>query len=143
MNHHLLLLPLSLSLSSPLQDSRIIYRDMEANGRFLPRWSVESKDFEMEIEGAVAGLRIRENCRGSTRPILLNRDETAWLHGSFENMMVVRYSRVFWNQSIPGFPIILAQRRSNRHGHFLVLEEFEGGRTSSMQRDIRTHQSGN
>jgi hypothetical protein len=116
---------------------------MEANGRFLRRWSVESKDFEMEIGGAVAGLRIRENCHSSTRPILLNRDETAWLHGSFENMMIVRDSRVFWNQSIPGFPIILAQRHSNKHGHFLVLEEFEGRRTSSMQRDIRAHQSGN
>jgi len=81
---------------------------MEANQRFLRMWSVESKDFKMEIGGGVASLRIHEKCHGSTRSILLKRDETTWLHGSFENLMVVKDSRVFWNQSIPGFPRILA-----------------------------------
>jgi hypothetical protein len=98
---------------------------MEANGRFLRRWFVESKDFEMEVRGGVAGLRIREKCRSSARSILLNKDETTWLHGSFENLMVVRDSRVFWNQSIPGFPRILAQRRSNRHGEGWTRSAYE------------------
>jgi hypothetical protein len=52
---------------------------MEENGRFLRRWSVESKDFEMEVGGGAAGLRIRERCHGLMRSILLNRDQTAWL----------------------------------------------------------------
>ncbi len=44
--------------------------------------------------------------------------------------MVVEDSRVFWNQSQPGFPRIIAQRCFNRHGGFLVVEEFIGDRRS-------------
>jgi hypothetical protein len=92
---------------------------------------MESKHFEMEVGGGAAGLRIRGRCRGSLRSILQNRNETAWLNGSFEKLVAVRDSRVFWNQSSLGYPRILAQRHSNRHGYFLVLEEFEGGRRTS------------
>jgi hypothetical protein len=35
---------------------------------------------------------------------------------------------VFWNQSVSGFPRILAQQCANRHGYFLTIEEYEGRR---------------
>jgi hypothetical protein len=35
---------------------------------------------------------------------------------------------VFWDQSQHGFPRIIAQRHFNRHGGFMVIEEFNGDR---------------
>jgi len=64
------------------------------------------------------------------RSILLDRDELAWLVRIFEDLVVVEDSRVFWNQSQPGFPRILAQHCFNRHGGFLVVEEFNSDRKS-------------
>jgi hypothetical protein len=61
------------------------------------------------------------------RSILLDRDELAWLVRIFEDLVVVEDSRVFWNQSQPGFPRILAQHCFNR---FLVVEEFNSDRKS-------------
>jgi hypothetical protein len=37
------------------------------------------------------------------RSILLDRDELAWLVSIYEDMVVMEDSRVFWNQSQPGF----------------------------------------
>jgi hypothetical protein len=48
----------------------------------------------------------------------------------FEDLVRVEDSRVFWNQSLQGFPLVLAQRCFNRHGGFLVVEEFNGDRRS-------------
>jgi hypothetical protein len=64
------------------------------------------------------------------RSILLDKNETAWLIKSFDDLVTVKDSRVLWNQSFLGYPWILAQQCSNRHGFFLVLEEFEGRRRS-------------
>jgi hypothetical protein len=50
-----------------------------------------------------------------------DRDEIAWLVRIFEELVVGEETRVFWNQAQPGFP---------RHGGFLVVEEFDGGRKS-------------
>lgn len=35
---------------------------------------------------------------------------------------------MFWNQFVSGFPRILAHQCSNRHGFFLIIEEYEGRR---------------
>jgi hypothetical protein len=39
---------------------------------------------------------------------------------------------VFWNQYVSGFPQILAQQCSNRHGFFLIIEEYEGRRSKGF-----------
>jgi hypothetical protein len=41
-------------------------------------------------------------------------------------------SRVFWNQASPGFPRVIAQRCFNRHGSFLLVEEYAGSRKSGV-----------
>jgi hypothetical protein len=41
-------------------------------------------------------------------------------------------SVVFWDQSRAGYPRIIAQKCSNRHGHYLTLKEFDGRRRSGM-----------
>jgi hypothetical protein len=95
---------------------------------FSSSWSVESKEFEMVVVGGESGVRIRESCKGKNRSILLDRAELAWLLNSFENLVCVEDSRVFWDQSQHGFPRIIAQRHLNRHGGFMVIEEFNGDR---------------
>jgi hypothetical protein len=82
------------------------------------------------VVGGFTGIRIREKCKGVTRSILLHRDEAVWLIKSFDELVSVQDSRVFWNQSIAGFPRILGQQCSNRHGYFLLVEEYEGRKKS-------------
>ena len=41
-------------------------------------------------------------------------------------------SEVFWDQSRVGYPRIIVQKRANRHGRFLTIEEFEGRRRIGM-----------
>jgi len=65
-----------------------------------------------------------------TRSILLHRDEAVWLIKSFDELASIQDSRVFWNQSVAGFPRILGQQCSNRHGFFLLVEEYEGRKKS-------------
>jgi len=79
---------------------------------------------------AKQGVRVCESCKGKMRSILLDRDELAWLVSIYEDLVVMEDSRVFWNQSQPGFPRIIAQRCFNRHDGFLVVEEFIGDRRS-------------
>jgi hypothetical protein len=94
--------------------------------RSVSRWSVESKDFDLSVVGGFTGIRIREKCKGVTRSIFLRRDEAVWLIKSFDELVSAQDSRVFWNQSVAGFPRILGQQCSNRHGFFLLIEEYEG-----------------
>jgi hypothetical protein len=91
-------------------------------------WSVESKEFALSVVGACTGIRIFEKRKGVTRSILLDKDEAAWLLKFFHDLVTVKDRRVFWNQSVSGFPRILAQQCSNRHGFFLTIEEYEGRR---------------
>jgi hypothetical protein len=84
------------------------------------------------VVGGATGIRICEKCKGLTRSILLDKDETAWLNKSFSELVSVQDSRVFWNQSVRGFPRILAQQCYNRHGYFLTVEEYEGRRRSGF-----------
>jgi hypothetical protein len=58
-------------------------------------WAVESKFFELVVVGGETGARLRENCRGKLRSILLDRDEIAWLVRIFEELVEVEDSRVF------------------------------------------------
>jgi hypothetical protein len=46
--------------------------------------------------------------------------------------VAVESSEVFWDQSRAGYPRIIAQRRSNRHGCFLIVEEFDGRRCGNI-----------
>jgi hypothetical protein len=89
---------------------------------------VEAKEFEVVVVGGDSGVRIRESCKGRNRSILLDRSELAWLLKTFESLVCVADSRVFWDQSRHGFPRIIAQRHFNRHGGFMVIEEFNGDR---------------
>jgi hypothetical protein len=72
-------------------------------------WAVESKFFELVVVGGETGARLRQNCRGKLRSILLDRDEIAWLVRIFEELVEVEDSRVFWDQGRPGFPQVIAQ----------------------------------
>jgi len=91
-------------------------------------WSVESKTSDLSVVGGFTGIRIHEKRKGATRSILIGKDEAAWLLKSFHDLLTVHDCRVFWNQSVSGFPRILAQQCANRHGFFLTIEEYEGRR---------------
>jgi hypothetical protein len=91
-------------------------------------WYVESKEFEMLIKGGNYGLRIVERSKKRQGTIFIKRDEIAWLVGAVEEARVVESSEVFWDPTSAGFPRVLVQRRSNRHGGFIFIEEFEGNK---------------
>jgi hypothetical protein len=89
-------------------------------------WFVESKEFDMLIKGGNLGLRIVERSNKKQGTIFILRDELAWLVDAVEEVVDVDSSEVFWDQSRAGCPRIFVQRRSNRHGRFITIEEFEG-----------------
>jgi hypothetical protein len=89
-------------------------------------WSVESKAIEMLIKGGYTGLRMVERSNKKQGSIYIHRDELTWLVGAVEEAVDVDTSLVFWNQSRAGCPSVVVQRRSNRHGRFIIMEEFEG-----------------
>jgi hypothetical protein len=94
------------------------------------RWSVESKEFEVLIKGDASGVRIVERSNKKQRSIFVQRDELAWLGESAEEVVDVETYEVFWDQSRVGYPRIIAQKRSNKHGRFLTIEEFDRRRRS-------------
>lgn len=62
----------------------------------LVRWcTMESKVFELAVEGSSASLRIREKCRGFTRSIYLRRNDSCWLIDIIEELLSVKGSSVF------------------------------------------------
>jgi hypothetical protein len=89
-------------------------------------WYVESKVFGMFIKGGNAGLRIVEKSKRKQGSIFLRRDKLAWVVGAVEEVLDVDTTEVFWDPGSAGFPRVLVQRRSNRHGGFIIMEEFEG-----------------
>jgi hypothetical protein len=89
-------------------------------------WFVESKEFDMLIKGGNLGLRIVERSNNKQGTIFIHRDELAWLVGAVEGVIEVDSSEVFWDQARAGFPRIFAQKRYNRHGRFITIEEYEG-----------------
>jgi hypothetical protein len=98
---------------------------------------MESKEFDIMIKGGSIGVRIVKRSKGKTRSIFLQRDELVWLVGIVREVMAEETFKVFWDQSRAGYPRIITQKCSNRHGHFLTLEEFDGRRSlarSSFQK---------
>ena len=73
-------------------------------------------------------MRIYERSHGKQRSIFLKKDELVWLEHTVEEMVLVESSKVFWDQLRAGYPRMIAQRCSNRHGSFLTVEEFDGRR---------------
>jgi hypothetical protein len=94
------------------------------------RWSVEAKEFELLIKGGLSGVRIVEKRNNRLRFICVQRDELLWLVGAVEKAANVDSSEVFWDQSRAGYIRLITQRRANRHGRYLTIEEFEGRRRS-------------
>jgi hypothetical protein len=91
-------------------------------------WFVESKELEMLIKGGKNGLRIVERRRKKQYSVFIQRDEVVWMVGAVEKAMDVETSEVYWDPSSAGFPRVLVQRRANRHGRFIFIEEFEGNK---------------
>jgi hypothetical protein len=91
-------------------------------------WSVESKAFEMMIKGGALGVRIVEISNNRRRSIFIQRDELAWLVDAVEVAVDKETPEVFWDQARAGYPRLLTQKCSNRHGRFVTIKEFEGRR---------------
>ena len=101
------------------------YTDLMAGSR---KWMVESKEFELVIKGGNTGVRFFERNSRNNRSIFLQRAEVKWLDSVVETLLAVTTSEVFWDQSRAGYPRVIAQKCSNRHGKFLTIEEFDGRR---------------
>jgi hypothetical protein len=96
----------------------------------IRRWSVEAKEFELSIKGGLLGVRIVEKRNNRQRTICVHKDELPWLVGAVEKAANVDTSEVFWDQSRAGYIRLITQRRANRHGKFLTIEEYDGSRRS-------------
>jgi hypothetical protein len=97
------------------------------------RWcTVESKHFVMDVEGVASGLRIQEFSRGVSRSIFLNHKDSSWLLESMEELLSAKSSDAFWRRSRIGFPGIFAQRCANKHGRYLIVEDFGTGRRRGL-----------
>jgi hypothetical protein len=94
------------------------------------RWSVEAKEFELLVKGGLSGVRLVEKRNNRMRSICVQRDEILWLLGAVEKAANVDTSEVFWDQSRAGYIRLTTQRRANRHGRFLTIEEYDGRRRS-------------
>jgi hypothetical protein len=95
-------------------------------------WSVEAKVFEVQIKGGNTGVRIYECSKKKKSSIFVRREELAWLVGALEEVAESDKAEIFWDLSRAGFPRILTQKRSNRHGRFLSIEEFDGRRRAGI-----------
>jgi hypothetical protein len=60
----------------------------------------------------------------------VRRDELSWLIGALEVVVDVETTEIFWDQARAGFPRLITQKCSNRHGRFLTIEECEGRKRS-------------
>jgi hypothetical protein len=93
---------------------------------------VEAKVFEVLSKGGDTGVRIYESSKKKKSSIFICRDELAWLVGALEEVAEADKFEIFWDHSRAGFPRILTQKRSNRHSHFLSIEEFNGRSRSGI-----------
>jgi hypothetical protein len=80
----------------------------------------------MLIKGGNSGLRMIERGRIKQGSIFILREEIVWMVGAVEEVLEVNSSAVYWDPSSAGFPRVLVQRRANRHGNFIFIEEYEG-----------------
>jgi hypothetical protein len=95
-------------------------------------WFVESKEYEMLIRGGDSGLRFVERSKKKQSSIFVHRDELAWLVSAVEEVMHVGTPEVFWDRSRAGSPRVIVQRRSNRHGRFITIEEVGESKRSGI-----------
>jgi hypothetical protein len=89
-------------------------------------WLVESKEFKFALKDSSPVLTIQERRRGVQRAVNLRIKEQVWLVRIFGELVAVEDSRVFRDQTVPGFPQVLAQKCGNRNERFLVIEEYNG-----------------
>ncbi|KAE8009881.1 hypothetical protein FH972_006288 [Carpinus fangiana] len=89
-------------------------------------WLVESKEFKFALKDSSPVLTIQERRKGVQRAVNLRKKEQVWLVRIFGELVAVEDSRVFRDQTVPGFPRVLAQKCGNRNGRFLVIEEYNG-----------------
>jgi hypothetical protein len=94
------------------------------------KWTVEAKEFELVVRGGNTGVRVFERNSKMNRSIFLQRAEVAWLDRVVDDLVAVKTAEVFWDSSRAGYPRIMAQKCANRHGNFLLIEEFDGRRRS-------------
>jgi hypothetical protein len=89
----------------------------------LSRWCrIESKLFKLVVEGRSPVCRIVE------RSVCLRKVNFSWLVATVEELVLEEGTKAFWRRSRVGFPALLAQRCSNKHGWFLVVMEYGPGR---------------
>jgi hypothetical protein len=97
------------------------------------KWRVESKDFELLVKDGANGARFFERNGKRQRSIFLLKDKLAWLDRKGEELVKGDHAEVFWDQARAGYPRVMAQKRSNRNGNFLEIEEYDGrGRCGSI-----------
>jgi hypothetical protein len=89
---------------------------------------VESKFFQLEVEKGSTGLWIHEKCRGVAHSIFLGRRDSFWLLDMVEEVLLSSNTEDFWRRSRSGSPSFFVQRCANKHGRFLIVEDFGGGR---------------
>ena len=89
-------------------------------------WLVESKEFKFMLKDNSPVLTIHERRRGVQQAVNLRKKEQVWLVRIFGELVAVEDSWVFKDQTVPGFPQVLAQKCGNRNGRFLVIEEYNG-----------------
>jgi hypothetical protein len=91
-------------------------------------WTVEAKAFEVQVRGGNTGVRINKSSKKKKGSIFVRREELVWLVGALEMVAEADKPEIFWDQLRAGLPRIQTQKRSNKHGRFLSIEEFEGRR---------------
>jgi hypothetical protein len=82
------------------------------------------------IDSGLLGVRIIENRNNRRRSIFVHKDEITWLVGALEVAAEVDTSEVFWDQTRAGYIRLITQRCANKHGRFLIIEEYDGRRRS-------------
>jgi hypothetical protein len=94
------------------------------------KWKVEAKEFELVVRGGNTGVRFFERSNKINKSIFLQRAEVAWLDRIADKLVAVNTAEVFWDPSRAKYPRVMAQKCANRHGKFLLIEEFDGRRRS-------------
>jgi hypothetical protein len=82
----------------------------------ISRWCfIESKSFELVVEGSSSVLRILERSRGNVLSICFGKVSISWLLATIEALVLEEGSKEFWRRSRVGIPALFAQCCSNKH----------------------------
>jgi hypothetical protein len=88
---------------------------------------IESKASELAVEGNSSRVQFLK-VAGALFAVLLGRADCRGLLATIEELLRERGLRVLWRKSKTSFPTILAQRCSNKHRRFVVVEHGGGRR---------------